>query len=143
MILKWHGIDRFRIECRNDSFLAHVTESSNFRTLTLRQRMFTTAQKDIGLHTQCGQFLDAMLCRLGLKLARCGNVGHKRDVDEDSLLTPQFVAHLTDGFDERQRLDIADGPADFAQYEIEAFGVGLCEFLDLVGDVRDYLHRCA
>ena len=52
----------------------------------------------------------------------------------------QIVAELADRFEERHRLDVADGAADLAQHEIVvviAFGD---EILDLVGDVRNDLH---
>jgi hypothetical protein len=64
------------------------------------------------------------------------------DVDRAGRLAPQFVAQLADCLDERQPFDIADCPADLAEYEIEIAGIRLGEFLDRVGDVRDHLDGC-
>ena len=54
----------------------------------------------------------------------------------------QFLAQLADGLEERQPLDVADRAADLDQHEVDAFaGIGEHEVADLVGDVRDHLHR--
>ena len=53
---------------------------------------------------------------------------------------PELVAELADRLEERQALDVADRAADLAQDEILAVEIGLDEFLDRVGDVRDHLH---
>ena len=51
----------------------------------------------------------------------------------------ELVRQLANGFEERQALDIADRAADLAQDEILVRDVGLDEFLDAVGDVRNDL----
>jgi hypothetical protein len=58
-----------------------------------------------------------------------------------------FWAHLqlelADGLEEGQRLDVADGAADLDDGHVGALG-GLSDArLDLVGDVRNHLHRRA
>jgi hypothetical protein len=60
-------------------------------------------------------------------------------VDADAVAAAKLVAKLADRFDERQAFDIADGPANLADDEIEAVNVGQREFLDRVGDVRNDL----
>ncbi len=55
-------------------------------------------------------------------------------------LAPQFVAELADRFEEGQAFDVANRAADLAQHEILVLDIGLDEFLDRVGDVRDDLH---
>ncbi len=84
-----------------------------------------------------------MLGRLGLELAGRGDPRHQRQVHIHDLLAPEFVAELPDRLEERQAFDVADRAADLAQDEILAVDIGLDEFLDRVGDVRDHLHRCA
>src|ERR1051326_3896779 len=61
---------------------------------------------------------------------------------QDVFLAP-VPAELADRFQERQALDVADGAADLADRDVVAFGGRLDAPLDLVGDVRDHLHRAA
>ena len=64
-------------------------------------------------------------------------------MDEHRPLAPELVAELADRFEERQALDVADRAADLDEHEILAVEIGLDEFLDRVGDVRDHLDRRA
>jgi len=66
-------------------------------------------------------------------------------VDVQDVLAPHVVTELADRFEVGERLDVADGSADldhddlrllFARDPVDAL-------LDLVGDVRDDLHRRA
>ena len=84
-----------------------------------------------------------MLGRLGLQLARRRDVRHQRHVDEQRVLAAQFLAHLADGFDERQRLDVAHRAADLDDHQINVGGDLLHRALDFVGDMRDDLHGLA
>ena len=52
----------------------------------------------------------------------------------------QVVAELADRLEERQPLDIADGPANFHQHEVDALVALENEVLDRVGDVGNHLH---
>src|SRR5690348_10176346 len=82
-----------------------------------------------------------MLRRLGLGLARRRYPRHQRQVNIERALAAELVAHLADRLEEGQALDIADRAADLAQNEIlVAVEIGLDEFLDRIGDVRDHLH---
>jgi hypothetical protein len=140
VILHGHRIDALGIERGDHRFLADVAELRDLRPLGFGQRMLAAAQQDIGLNAERGQLAHAVLGGLGLQLARRRDIGHQGDVDEQRVLAADLVAQLADRLDERQRFDIADGAADFAQHEIEIVGIGLREFLDRVGDVRDHLH---
>jgi hypothetical protein len=55
----------------------------------------------------------------------------------------ELDAELADGLEERQRLDVADGAADLDHADVRVAGAELDAALDLVGDVRDDLHRGA
>src|SRR5438105_2243129 len=55
----------------------------------------------------------------------------------------QLYAHLPDGFEKRQRLDIAHRAADFHNRHFRVAHTGVDERLDLIGDVRDHLHGAA
>ena len=55
------------------------------------------------------------------------------------------LAHLADGLEERQALDVADGPADLDDDDVRlaVAGDAADALLDLVGDVRDDLDGAA
>ena len=61
------------------------------------------------------------------------------------LIAADLVPQLSDGLEERERLDVADGAADLDDHQVGGLGLGerLDPLLDLVGDVRDDLHRLA
>ena len=57
---------------------------------------------------------------------------------------PDFLPELPDRFEERQRFDVADGAADLGDHHVHALGAARrMARLDLVGDVRNHLHRRA
>ena len=90
-------------------------------------------------------------CWVGLvfELTRRRHERHQRAVQEEAVLPADLVAHLTRGLQERQRLDIAYGAADFGDHHIGTVAVGIGfghrqnAALDLVGDVRDDLDGVA
>ena len=61
-------------------------------------------------------------------------------MQEHAVVAAELDAELADGFEERQRLDVADRAADFHHADIGIAGAQLDGALDLVGDVRDDLH---
>ena len=68
--------------------------------------------------------------------------GHERHVQVEHVLRPGLAAKLTDRLEERQRLDVADRPADLADHDVGGRRLGRAAdaALDLVRDVRDHLH---
>ena len=65
---------------------------------------------------------------------------------EEDVPAAQFVADLPGRFDERLRLDVADGSADLRDDDVGLRVLGRLQphaALDLVGDVRDDLHGVA
>ena len=101
------------------------------------------AEQRVGLDADLAQLLDRVLGRLGLDLARRGDVGHQRQVDVADVVAAELQAHLPDRLEERQRLDVAHRAADLDDRHLGVAGAALDEGLDLVGDVRDDLHRAA
>ena len=98
------------------------------------------AEQDVGLDADGEQLLDGVLRGLGLELLRGGDPGNQREVDKDGVFAAQFLAHLADGFEERQRFDVADGAADFDDGDVGAVGGDLAHgVLDFVGDVGNDL----
>ena len=139
MILQRHVVDRARVERLDHRRLRHVAEQSDLGAVALGNLALGAAQQDVGLDAVAGQLAHAVLGRLGLQLARGGEVRHQRRVDEHRLAAAEVVLQLADRLDERQALDVADGAADLADDEVEALDVGQREFLDRVGDVGNDL----
>ena len=63
-------------------------------------------------------------------------------MDVADVLDAGLAPELPDRLEERQRLDVADGPADLGDHDVDRLGLGdpLDPRLDLVRDVRDHLH---
>ena len=101
------------------------------------------AEQDVGLDSDGEHLLHRVLRGLGLQLLRGGDPRNQGDVDEDGVVASQVLAHLADGFEEGQRLDVADGAADLDDGDI-AVGSDLAHgVLDLVGDVGNHLDGLA
>jgi hypothetical protein len=64
-------------------------------------------------------------------------------MDIADVVASERDAKLADGFEERQRFDVADGAADFDDGHFGIAGAQENPALDFVGDVRDHLHRAA
>jgi hypothetical protein len=68
-------------------------------------------------------------------------------VDEHAVRAADLVAHLPDRLEERQRLDVTDRAAHLGDDDVDRTVDALAHppdaRLDLVGDVRDDLHRVA
>ncbi len=62
-------------------------------------------------------------------------------MDEERVLATDLVAELADRLEERQRFDVADRAADLDDHDVVVGRHALDRGLDLVGDVRDDLHR--
>ena len=100
---------------------------------------------DVGLDADAAQLLDRVLGRLRLELAGRGERRQQRDVDVQHVRPPDVLAHLADRLEERQALDVADGPADLDDHDVRIAVAGDAPdpLLDLVGDVRDDLDGAA
>ena len=84
-----------------------------------------------------------MLRRLCLEFARRGYEGHQRNVDENRIFSPELQAHLANGLEKRQRLDVSHGAANLDDHYIDVVRhLAKCR-LDLVGNVRNHLHGLA
>ena len=74
--------------------------------------MFAPAYDDIWLDAHSLQFFDACLCRLGLHLLRGAQIRDQRHMDQNGIFVPDLVLELSDGFQKRLALDIADCTPD-------------------------------
>src|SRR5881398_946892 len=82
-----------------------------------------------------------MLRWLSLHLTRRGDERHQSQVNEDRVLAADLVSELSDRLKEWQRFDIADGAADFDDDYVALGRQPLHCALDLIGYVRNHLHR--
>src|SRR5262245_15642296 len=64
-------------------------------------------------------------------------------MDVADVVAAELEPHLPDRLEEGQRLDVAHRAADLDDRHVGVAGAALDERLDLVGDVRDDLHRAA
>jgi hypothetical protein len=97
------------------AFSGHVGEQRDLAALAIGQRLLAAAQQHVGLDADAAQFLHRVLGRLGLQLARGRDVRHQGEVHEHRHVLAALDAQLADGFEERQRFDVADGAADLDQ----------------------------
>ena len=138
-----HGVDGVDVARQDDALFLEVAEQRDLLARAQRDVAVAAAEQDVGLDAEAEQLFHRMLRRLGLELAGGRYIGDECEVDVHRALAPDLVAELADRLEERQALDIADRAADLDQHEILVADVGLDEFLDHVGDVRDHLHRAA
>src|SRR5258708_6812955 len=145
LLVQHHGdlVDRIHVPGRDHRLFLDVAKESDFPSLVFGQRPDRAAKERVGLDTDLAQLLDRVLGRLGLDLAGRGDVGHQREVDVADVVAAEVEPHLPDRLEERQRLDVADRAADLDDRHVGVAGAALDEGLDLVGDVRDDLHRAA
>ena len=96
----------------DDGLLFDVAESGDLGAHVAGDGAVGAAEQDVGLDADGEHFLDAVLGGLGLELLRGGDPGDERHVGEAGVFAAQVLAHLADGFEEGQGLDVADGAAD-------------------------------
>src|SRR6516165_10044236 len=84
-----------------------------------------------------------MLRGLGLELACGADPGHKGYVDEQRVVAPKLLAHLSYGFKKRKGLDIAYRATDFDDGDVHLLRDPLHRRLDLIRDVRNHLDGLA
>ena len=143
-----HLVDGVGVPHRDDARLMHVGEEGNLLALVVRDAAVGAAQQRIGLDADLAHLLHRVLRRLGLQLAGGGDPRHVGEVHEGGVGRPHAQAHLAHGLEEGQRFDVAHRAADFDDRHLCLFGgadtgAAAHEVLDLVGDVRDHLHRLA
>ena len=141
-------VHAFDIARGDDGQRIDVAEERDLLLHVGRQRALAAAQQDVGLNTDGAQFLDAVLGGLGLQFLRGGDPGDQGHVHEERIVAAELMAQLADGFEERQRFDVADGAADFDDHDVDRSPVGRGGHaarggFNFVGHVRDHLHGLA
>ena len=120
-------------------------KSAIFSRISSLHRVVRAEDDDVGLDADPAQLLDRVLGRLRLELAGRGEGRQQRDVDVQDVGPADVLAHLADRLEERQALDVADGPADLDDHDVRVAVAGDARdpLLDLVRDVGDDLDRAA
>ena len=142
-------VDARRVDAGDDGLLVDVAHQRDLALDRLGDLAVGAADDGVGLDADLAQRGDRVLGGLGLELTAGADVGHQRDVQEEDVLPADVVADLAGGLEERQRLDVADGAADLVDHHVDVVALGVRPahgehgVLDLVGDVRDDLHRVA
>jgi hypothetical protein len=140
-----HLVDHVDVGHRDHAVQRHVGEQADLLALVVGNRAVGAAQQHVGLDADLAQLLHRVLRRLGLQLACGGDEGHVSQVHEGEVGGAELQAHLAHRFQEGQRFDVAHRAADLDDGHVDRLRVGAAqhELLDLVGDVRDHLHRLA
>ena len=130
----------------DDAVRLHVAEARDLAEDALVRDLLIHAQHDhVRRDAHALQLLDGVLRGLGLVLAGGLEVRHERHMDVQRVLPSDLQAHLADRLQEGLALDVADGAADLGDHHVRVRLVAhaVNEALDLVGDVRNGLHRAA
>jgi len=136
-------VDGVHVLGGDDRLFVHVAEERDLRLDPGGQIPIGAAEEDVGLDPDGPQLLHRVLGRLGLELRGRLDEGHQREVHVEHVVLADVLLHLADGLQEGQALDVADGTAHLDDDHVEA-GRHLADHgLDLVGDVRDHLHRAS
>ena len=138
-------VDRVGRHGRDDRFGRDVGEQGDLLADLVADRVVRAEHDDVGLDADPAQLLDRVLGRLRLELAGRGQRREERHVDVQDVAPADVLAHLADRLEERQALDVADGPADLDDHHVgpAVAGQALDPLLDLVGDVGNDLDRPA
>ena len=139
----WNLVDVVQINGRDHRLFRHIGEQRDLAALALGQRLFATANQHVRLNANTAQFLHRMLGGLGFEFAGGSNVGHQGQVHEHRLVGTALGTQLADGFQKRQRFDIAHSAANFDDTHIKPIGGGINTGLDLIRHMRDHLHGAA
>ena len=124
----------------------HIAEAGDLvEHAALRDGLVAAQDNDIRRDAQALQLFHRVLCGLCLVLAGGLQIGHERDVDIERVAAPLFPSYLAYGLQEGLGLDVAHRAAYFRYHHVRArLGAqAVDEFLDLVRDVGDDLHRAA
>ena len=111
-------VDRLGGLGRDDGVGGDVGEEGDLLADLVTDRSIGAEDDDIGLDADAAQLLDRVLGGLRLELARGGQLGQERHVDIQHVGAADVLAHLADRLEERQALDVADGPADLDDDDI-------------------------
>src|SRR5713226_2319941 len=136
-----HFVDGGRVGDRDDGPPVDVTEQGDLVLEGHADRPLRAAHDGVGLDADAPQRRHAVLSGLALELLRGLDERHQREVHVKDVLTAEVVLQLPDRFQEGERFDVANRPADFDDDDIRVVFPGYAgdALLDLIGHVRDDL----
>ena len=120
-----------------------MQKSAIFARISGGRILIRSAKKEVGLDTDLAQLLDAVLRGLGFQLPADSQKRDQSQMEEQDILLTDIKTKLPDGFQKRQRLDIAHGSADLDDGQILALGDPADAVFDFLGDVGNDLHGSA
>jgi hypothetical protein len=136
-----HLIDRSHVFGGDHRPLLEIAEERDLALDLVGEEAIGAAQQNVGLDADGEQFLDRVLGRLGLQLLGSTDPRHQGDVHEHRAFPAELLAHLPDGFEKGQGLNVTDGAADFDDGYVGVRSHLAHGGFDFVGDVGDDLHR--
>ena len=83
-----------------------------------RNTEYAEPHDEIRLNADGTQLLNAMLRRLCFHLMGCGDVRHQRYMHKQHVAVGALLLELARRLDKGLRFDVADGTADFRDYDI-------------------------
>ena len=126
-----------------DTVFLDVTEVRDFFEYVIFKRLIAAKYKNVRGHSHSLKFLDGMLCGLGLMLIRSVEERHQCHMYEERIVFSDFKGYLSHRLYKGLGFDITHRSAYLRNDHI-----GIClpadtvdEVLDLIGYMRDYLHR--
>src|SRR5699024_10578538 len=138
-------IDARGIHAGDDGVALHVAHRGDLVLDGFGDVPVRAAHDRIGLDTDAAQGGHRVLGGFGLQLTTGAQIGNEGDVHEEDVVPAHVLAHLTGRLEEGLGLDVADGAADLGDDDVRAWpltiGLGAHAAFDLIGDVRDHLHR--
>ena len=137
-------IEVWRVHVGDDRLFGDVAQERDLRLQSARYRAVAAEDDHVGLDAPGAQLGHRVLGGLGLLLTRRPEVGDESDMYEADAVPADVVADLADRLQERQDLDVADGPSDLGDDDVDVLGAEAPDaVLDLVGDVGDHLDGLA
>jgi hypothetical protein len=133
-------VDAPRGSQRDDGVDVDIGEQADLVEDVVLDRLVGAEDDDVRLDTDAAQLLDRVLGRLGLHLASRADLGQPGDVDVEHVPAANVLAHLADGLQERERLDVTHRPANFDHdHAVRRQAAGRHAAGPLPGDARDAL----
>ena len=141
--MKGDLVDRPHVLRGDDRLLGNVAEESELGLDVRGEVHLGAAQERLRLDADAAQFVHRVLRGLGLQLLSRLDEGHEGEVNEHRVVAPHVPSELTDGLEEGEALDVADGAADLDDEDVDALAAFAYRGLDLIGDMRDHLDGAA
>ena len=132
-------IENAGVEVLQHMVRADIAEQGELVADVLRQGVVGAAHEHVRPQADALQLADAALRRLRLHLAGGLEIRDEGDEQDDGILLADLILELADGLQEGLALHVADRAADLDDGDLVLAAVEAA--LDLVGDVRDDLHR--